>query len=393
MGASDWFRWLVYGPQSSVASEPLMQRAAPLDSVSSLIYDAIVERQTTFSMKEALKLPAVARGVHLLCSTAASFTPLAYRNGLAIPEQPRITRRPDPFSTRYEFVFNTTWGLVTAGEAFWRVGDRDSDGIVRSAVCLPNDEVRVEWGPGRLVRRYFWRDQPMEATQLVHVAIGRTPGELRGKSPLMLGLPYLEAVKAAEDYATGFFEAGGVPEVVLKAAATLSKEDAAALKAQWIASRTGPEPAVFGKDIDPIFPSIDPQRAQMQEARAYGSTIVARLLGIPAALLHVETSGATITYTNPAGAVEELVKATLGPSYLAPIEAAWSDLVPSTQSVRFDLNDLQRADFAARAAIYTQLIPQGVMSPEEARAREGWEPLAQQPAHVTDPMPLQEVPA
>lgn len=397
MGASDWFRWLMYGPEPSVASEPLMQRTAPLDSVSSLIYDAIVERQTAFSMKEALKLPSVARGVHLLCSTAASFTPLAYRGGLAIPEQPRITRRPDPFGTRYEFVFNTTWGLVTAGEAFWRVGDRDSDGIVRSAVCLPNDEVRVEWGPGRLVRRYFWRDQPMEATQLVHVAIGRTPGELHGRSPLMLGLPYLEAVKSAEDYASGFFQGGGVPEVVIKAAAGTtnpSPDEVRRVKQTWVSSRTGPEPAVVDKDWDLQFPGIDPQRAQMQEARAYGATVVARLLGIPAALLHVETSGATITYTNPAGAVEELVKATLGPSYLAPIEAAWSDLVPSTQSVRFDLNDLQRADFAARAAIYTQLIPQGVMTPEEARAREGWEPLAQQPAHVTDPTPNpQEVPA
>jgi len=181
--------------------------------------------------------------------------------------------------------------------------------------------------------------------------------------------------------------------VVLKAAATLSKEEAAALKAQWIASRTGPEPAVFGKDIDPIFPSIDPQRAQMQEARAYGTTIAATVLGIPASLLHVQTTGATITYTNPAGAIEEMVKATLAPSYLAPTEAAWSDLVPSTQSVRFDLNDLQRADFAARAAIYTQLIPQGVMTAEEARAREGWAPLEPQAAHVTDPMPLQEVPA
>jgi phage portal protein BeeE len=142
--------------------------------------------------------------------------------------------------------------------------------------------------------------------------------------------------------------------------------------------------------VDLAFPGVDPQHAQLQEARSYGATVAATIFGIPASLLHVQTSGATITYTNPAGALEEVVKTTVAPRYLVPIERAWSRLVPSTQSVRFDLADMQRADIGARATIYQALIPLGVMVPEEARANEGWGPLPDgtpDSSHQFDPTP------
>ena len=128
----------------------------------------------------------------------------------------------------------------------------------------------------------------------------------------------------------------------------------------------------------------------MQEARSYGATVAARILGIPAAMLHVETSGATITYTNPAGAMEELTKTTIVPGYLAPIEAHWSELVAGPTSVRFDLNDMQRADLAARAAIYAAFVGMGALTTAEVRAAEGWSPMAQDTAHAFDATPADE---
>lgn len=119
-----------------------------------------------------------------------------------------------------------------------------------------------------------------------------------------------------------------------------------------------------------------------------GAAVVARILGIPAALLHVETSGATITYTNPAGALEELVKSTIVPLYLTPVEQAWSELVPPTMAVRFELGDLQRADIAGRFAIYQQGIASGIMTAEEARAYEGWSTTNTETGHTFDPEPV-----
>jgi HK97 family phage portal protein len=367
----------VYGPESSPVTDTVqpMQERADVSDVASMIYDAMVARQASFSLTDALRLPPVVRSVQLICSTAAQFLPVAYRGAFPLAVQPRIASKPDPFHSRYEFIYQSTYALLTEGETFWRIADRDSDGNVRSAFVLPNADVAVQWDDRRFLPRYTWRGQDLILDRdIKHVAIGRPAGELHGVSPLKQALPYLAPIAAAEDYALGFFESGGVPEVVLKAASKLSPTEAAEIKARWVASRLsrGPEPFVHGNDIEPDFPGIDPQKAQMQESRAYGRTIVASLLGIPAALLHVETSGATITYQNPAGAIDELVKGCVAPTYLAPLEQAWSELVPSTQSIRFNLNELQRADIGTRVTTYKTAIDAGLLDPEQAASFEGW---------------------
>jgi phage portal protein BeeE len=220
-------------------------------------------------------------------------------------------------------------------------------------------------------------------------------GEPHGHGPLSRSLDMLYPVWEAEQFAASFFTSGGIPEVVLKTAQELSHDEAEDLKRLWIGA-VNTTIRVAASGIEPQFPGVDPQRAQLQEARSFGATVAATIFGIPAALLHVQTSGATITYTNPAGAVEEMVKATIAPRYLAPIEAAWSQLLASTRSVRFDLADMQRADIAARFDLYQKALGNqnlGVMpwmTVDEVRANEGWGPLpagTSDIAHQFDPVP------
>lgn len=387
MGLLDLFR--VLAPPTPVQGDGVLRRSEEVSATAEALYALIEERRAAFTMAEARKLDAVIRAKSLLTGIAASFLPLAYRAGQAMPIQPRICSKPDPFHTRYEHVAMTVDSLIEDGCAFWRLASFE-DGHPRNAYVIPHDEVSITNPTRGLIPRYEWRGQEMTlGRDLIHIAIGRRPGELHGRGPLREGLDRLATVLAAEEFARAFFTGGGTPPVVIKATqAGLTQEEATKAKAQWVAARsTGAEPAVFGKDWDLIFPQIDPQRSQMQEARGMGATITARILGIPGALLHVETSGATITYTNPAGAVEDLVKSTLAPQYLAPIEASWSELLPGGTAVRFDLNDMQRADFGARVAIYGQLVDMGVMTPPEVRAAEGWGPTETDTSHAFDPVP------
>lgn len=374
----------------------LVQREATYDALVEAFYELVDARTSSLTLQEALKLPPVIRGTQLIASVAASMLPLAYRGNEALTVQPRIVRKPDPFSTRYQFVYQTVDSIVSSqyGEAFWLLTDHDDRGYARSATVLPPADVRVQWDDRRWLPRYFWRDRELiRDVDIKHIAPNRRPGELHGHGPIADALEYLYPVAQAEAYASSFFASGGIPTTVLKAMGDLTSQEAAALKTQWTTARTTPgEPAVIGGGISLEFPAVDPQRGQMAQARAAGASIVARILGIPAAMLHVETSGATITYTNPAGALEELVKSTILPGYLTPIEQAWSELVPPTQAVRFDLADLQRTDMAARFAIYKVGIDAGILSTEEARAYEGWAPSNTEPAHQYDPEPT-EVPA
>lgn len=386
MGLFDGFRSML-----DPIPTPLVERTEEADAFTEQLYALIEERRRTFTLEQALRLPPIVRGVQLIAGLAASFLPLAYQAGVALAEQPRIVRKPDPFRTRYEFIYQTVRELVASrdGDAFWRLLDHDAAGRPQSAIVIPSAEVRVDWDARRIVPRYWWRDRPLVAgVEVAHIAVNRPPGELRGRGPISQALDYLYPVAAAEDYAASFFSTGGVPETVLKSAVKLSAGEAAALKAQYVesADSAAGRVRVASGGVDLAFPGVDPQRAQMQEARAYGATVAARVLGIPAALLHVETSGATITYQNASGALEELVKATVAPLYLAPVEQAWSELVGSAQAVRFDLADLQRTDMAARFRLYADAIGAGIITAPEARALEGWAPLGDiDTAHAFDP--------
>jgi HK97 family phage portal protein len=387
MGLLDGFRAMVEPMPAEVE-----RAAGDYSDWLEALADIVAARSSSFTLTEALKLPPVIRGVSLIAGVGASMLPLVYRNGSAAVEQPRIVRKPDPFGTRYTFMYQTLERMVADryGEAFWYLSDHDERGYPRSAMVLDNDEVYVRWDDRRMLPRYRWRERELARdVDIKHIAPNRRPGELHGHGPLFDSLDYLYPVKMAEDFAGEFFSSGGLPMTVLKAAGNLDPDEAARLKKQWTEARSTSEPAVTSGGIDVEFPSVDPQKSQMTEARGAGAAIVARILGIPAALLHVETSGATITYTNPAGALEELVKSTIVPLYLTPLEQAWSELVPGTQAVRFELADLQRADIAGRFSIYTQGIQAGIMTAEEARQYEGWSPINTEPAHQYDPEPVE----
>lgn len=354
-------------------------------SILSLIDDAVAARIAGFGMYDALQIPSVIRAIQLLCSTVAQFQPVAYRDDVQMSAQPKVLRRPSPFGSRYDFLYGTMYALLAgdesrqkAGNAFWLIADRDSDGVARSVVQLVNSEVSIEWDEKRFLPVYRWRDRELRSTgpdqQIVHIFVNRPPGALLGRSPILDGLSALASIVAAEDYAASWFITSGVPSVTLKTKDPMTQDEAEALKAQWLLARSypGPTPAVLAGGIEDTYPDVDPQGAQLQQTRDYGNTVVARLLGIPAPLLHVATSGSTITYTNTAAALEELVRVTIAPTYMPPIEAALSDLIPSTQTARLDTRELLRVDIAARFALYQTGITAGILTAEDARAAEGW---------------------
>jgi phage portal protein BeeE len=381
------------GPWSLPAVAPPVIRG---NTIETIIGDAIAERGAAFTLADALELPSVVRGRALISSLGALMVPQLIRDGIPADDQPRIVRRPDPFAIRGDFVSRTITGLIDHGEAFWRVGDRDQDGYARFATVLVRDEVTVSWDERRWQRKYQWRGQDLVHGQdLIHVALDLGPGDLHGHGPLSpdRGLPALATAYKAELYAATFYGSGGVPETVLKTAAKLSAIEADTLATQWAEARargqlTG-RPAVASGGLDPVFPGMDPEKAQLQATRDYGNTVAARLLGIPAALLHVATSGASITYANAQAAVDELVKATLVPLYLAPVEAWWSDLVPRTSAVRFNLGELVRADIVTRWQVYTAAHAMDALSPEEARQLEGWSATVNSAAMQPTPAPVQ----
>jgi hypothetical protein len=81
--------------------------------------------------------------------------------------------------------------------------------------------------------------------------------------------------------------------------------------------------------------------------------------------------GSSLTYQNVAGMLDTFVRVTVQPEYLSPIESAMSDLVPSTQAVRFDLGELFRLAEAQRITVEAAAIAAGIYTLEEVRREHG----------------------
>ncbi len=390
VGAWEWFKEQARVEVNGVAAPagailrpgpPVRTTLSRPKTVEDVIAEATEARETTFGLADALRLPPVIRARTLLTSQAAQLTATMYRGGVPAPEQPLIVTRPG-LTTRQEFIAQTVAGLVDVGCAYWRPFEYNVDGVPRRVTVLPHDEVEVTWDRDRVFRLYAWRGHPLDAEstrpEIVHIALNRGASELHGHGPITDGLPYLAPVEAAELYAAGWYGSGGVPSVTLRTPVGMEvdTEKSAAIKAAWMTAQASPvpTPAVLAGGIEDHYPGVDPQSSQLQEARSYGATVVARLLGIPGPLLIIESHGSTITYQSAPAALSQLVKETLAPTYLAPIEQAWSDLVGARAVVRFDLAETQRADIAARYAVYREGIELGIFTADEVRTWEGLAP-------------------
>lgn len=326
-----------------------------------------------------LGIPAVARARSLIVSLIAQLEPVAYSNGYPLAEQPAVLRRPAPEITRQEWLAQLGSSLVDYGNAvLWlpRTG-RNAAGRPDVAIVLPYGDVHVEWSDGsRLSRTYHWAERELlPGRDVIHIAIGRTAGELEGHSPLDAIEDALARILAAELYAGDWFETGAVPSVTLKFEGTLTDDAAQLVKDRWVENHRDHSPGVLPKGWDLKETGADPGSSQLLETRQYGAQEVARGLGIfPAELLLAPVDGSSLTYQNVAEALMTFYRVTLQPLYLSPIEEGLSDLVPGTQAVRFSTLELERLDTAARWTAYETGLRAGFLSLDRINRWEGWEP-------------------
>lgn len=338
-------------------------------------------------------LPAVVRARELIVTTAAQLEPVAFRDGFAMEDQPAVMRRPAPGMTRYEWVSQIVGSLIDEGDAILWLPEsgRNAEGWPDVAVPLPLGEVEISWSSTPFVREYRWHGRQLfEGRDLLHLALGRRAGDLRGHSPLDDCADALYRVLGTELYAADYFTSGAVPDVVLKYAGSLNDGEAAAAKARWMATHQDRSPAVLQNGWDVTTTGANPETSQLLESRSRGDVEVARVLGIvPAELLLITLASSSLTYQNVAQMLDTFVRVTVGPKYLALIEESFGDLLPRSQAVRFSTSELFRLAESERIATEATAIAAGIYTLPEVRRGHGL-PAGNAPAI---PPALQPTPA
>jgi HK97 family phage portal protein len=200
---------------------------------------------------------------------------------------------------------------------------------------------------------------------------------LVGESPLIAGgLPIAMNTGGAAFYRS-FFRNMSRPSGVLRTDMTLTKAQVDELRARWEEHTKGPGiggTPILTAGLDWKQTGFNAADAQIAESMKYAVADIARLFGVPLALID-DMSGST--YSN----VENLIMAWLRQGlgyYIKHIEYAYDQtfrtLGSFTDETNFDVDQLLRPDFKSRIEGLTKAVQGGVYSPNEARKKEGLAP-------------------
>jgi HK97 family phage portal protein len=308
---------------------------------------------------------------------------------------PNLLRRPAPGVSQSALVAALVQNLALFGEAF--LGKvRDPDGNIVQLESLPAERMVVKLVKGSPVYTYF---SPLNGVfdglttaDVVHVRGMLSPDGLRGASPIGLCKEALGLNADLTRSAAALWANGAVPAGVLTVQPGPGADDAiGSLKAAWSARHQGPDNrgrvAVVRGDIKWQSVSMPLSDAEFVDSRKLSTAEIARIFRVPVSVIGGST-GDSVTYRNAVGEAELLVKFGLAPMLRLIEEAIGldADLLPGELTgVSFDVDSLLlRPDPASRAAISIQLVGAGLLTRDEARAREGLPPL---PAGYVPPVP------
>jgi HK97 family phage portal protein len=355
-----------FKPQLTAAIAPYTFPDKPL-SVWAPGFDGVTS--TFVTRREALSVPACARGRNIIVGTAASLELHVKRkfDETRVEPTPTIISQPDKNMPTAVVYGMTAENLLFHGVAYWQIKEIDP-ATGRPSQIRWIDAPRVSQvldSTGEIVIGY-----QLEAQRLPDNGIGSLI-QFTGIDPdgvLNRGGRTLRTAAALERAVFNYAETP-TPSVVLKANVPMDSNKATAILTAWKQARQTKGTAFLSDNVDMQSVGFNAADLQLTEAREYLAKEIARLMNIPAYYLDASTN--TMTYSNVTAERRALLDFSLRP-LLTAIEQRLSmdDITVSTQYVEYDLDDFLRGNPLERADVYSKLIPLGVLTVEEAREEE-----------------------
>jgi HK97 family phage portal protein len=279
-----------------------------------------------------------------------------------------LSRQPDPFDTRFDFLFESAWSLAFHGDCFWLLTLTDR-GVDSLQVLDPSD-VGVDWDDtfGRRIRTYTYQGRAVPTSRIRHLRFHPRSGQLLGLSPIDAARLTWDGAASSESWGSSLFGASGVPSGVIEVPTPLTKPEADELRGQWNQARAGVRSTAIlsgGMKYTPV--ELSPADIEWLATRASNAQEVARIFHIPSDMLEVATQGgaSSITYRNLAAIGADFVEWCLNP-YLTILEQAWVSL-PGQPAITFDTRPLFREDLQTRANTLKTLTEAGLDVPGALR--------------------------
>ena len=334
-------------------------------AVGGLFYGA-----QTATREQAMSVPALARARNIICSTIGSLPLETYNHFTKEHLDPnRVIMQPDPRIAGSAIYAWIAEDLLFHGVAYGQVLDSyaaSDNSRVRAWTRVAPDRVTYNLNANQTEITAYMVDGmhvPASGIGSLIVFSGLDEGVLNRAGRTIRAAQELE--KAAELYAKE-----PVPTMVLKSNGTnLTPERITKLLESWKVARNTRATAFLNADVELNALGFDPQKLQLNEARQYLATEIARAVGIPASFVSAETT--SMTYSTTVMERKALIDFSLR-NLITPIEQRLSmaDFVPNGVEVRFDIDDFLRGSALERAQVYEILNRIGAMSVEQIQEEE-----------------------
>lgn len=321
-------------------------------------------------------IPVVAGFLGILTSLILQMPLHAYRDtgdptttGERIEPDPPILRNPAPGGNRVlgDWIGEYVHDAVLFGNYVGVLGAPSRTGWPDTLYPVPYEQWRVTDNPTQPV--LYWvgvPEAPYLPGEVFHVRRNTRTGQLVGAG--LVNAPpdvLVEAIQLGR-WTGAYYASGAVPPAqVSHPDPDLTQAQADDLKTKWNAAVRRREVVVTPAGTDVHVLTSDAEGAQLSQTRRVISQELAMLLGIPAALLGLDSP--SLTYRNITDVFTQFVTTTVM-GYLAPVEQQLSaQCLPRGFVARFDTNAVLRPDLAARVHVAVEGVAGGILTADEAR--------------------------
>jgi HK97 family phage portal protein len=339
------------------------------------------ESGVNVTTKKSFEIVAFFSAVSLISDTISTLPCGAYlRIGATRrPLNPRPVWLDQPdvdLSTRAAFFQQVFSSLLVHGNSYTRVF-RDAQGQVVNLVNLDPEKVDVERSAiGRKVYKVQNEGRMLTSDEVIHIVDLILPGELKGLSRVETLKQALGLNIALSDYASRFFGTGASASGVIEFPGNLTSEQASQLADGFDSrhrngTRRAHRTGVLSGGAKFVATQTDPEASQALESRKFAVEEIARAFNVPLHLLGVP---GTATYSSVEQNNLSFISMTLRP-LAEKVEAAFSRLLPGDAFIKFQFNDLLRADLSSRVQSYSVGTQAGFYSTNDIRRLEDMEPV------------------
>lgn len=332
------------------------------------------------SPEAAIRVPAVSSAVRLISEAAATLprmvkavaddgtetdAPMHWANGL-------LNGRANDWTSGFELIRDLMVAALTEDRGGIAWANRIGSGRVVELIQYRPGLITIDYHPSTSEPTYRLENRQVDLTEMVHLR------PVFGRSPLTLAREAIALAVVMERHASQLFGRGARPSGVLSFPKGMGEESVKKARAAWAATHEAGEngkTAILydGAEFKPLtFSSTD---AQFLENRQFQILEVARCFRVPPSMLF-DLARATWSNTEQLG--KEFLIYCLDP-WLCALEAALDRALFVGKDrgkfrIRFDRDDMTRADLQTRAMTINSLIASEVINPNEGRSWIGYAP-------------------